>query len=258
LHFNLSNNLSFTPLTCELFEDLVRGFSGQRNEPRKSPYPGFKIMHFTDLIRTFSLPQSQRLQQRNPGKQVIHLYNASQLDEAGVKFKVGSSECLFDLKFTNGVLEVPCLTLYANTESLFRNLVALEQCHYQFDHYVTDYIYVLDFLIDTDKDVDLLVRKGILVNTLGDSNAVTTLVNKLGQQTCFLEMNFNYCCLCENLNKFYKVPCHSWKANLRRDYFNTPWRTASTARSCYYVVGAHFHTNYMLYHLIIAAYMKFV
>jgi hypothetical protein len=69
-----------------------------------SPYPNYKIMHFADLLRTLSLP---------------HLYSASQLDEAGVKFKVGSSECLFDLKFTNGVLKIPCLTLYADTESLF-------------------------------------------------------------------------------------------------------------------------------------------
>ncbi|XP_062176234.1 uncharacterized protein LOC133881326 [Alnus glutinosa] len=106
--------------------------------------------------------------------------------------------------------------------------MALEQCHYQFDHYVTDYIRILDFLIDTDKDVDLLVRKGILVNTLGNSNAVTTLVNKLRQQLLLLEMNSNYCCLCENLNTFYKVPCHSWKATLRRDYFSTPWRIAFT------------------------------
>jgi hypothetical protein len=48
-----------------------------------------------------------------------HLYTASQLQETGVKFKVGSSEGLFDLKFTNGVLEIPRLTLYENTESLF-------------------------------------------------------------------------------------------------------------------------------------------
>jgi hypothetical protein len=84
-----------------------------------SPYPDYKIMHFANLLRTFSLPRSQRLQKINPSKQVIHLYSASQLDEVGVKFKVGSSECLFDLKFTNGVLKLPCLTLYADTESLF-------------------------------------------------------------------------------------------------------------------------------------------
>jgi len=106
--------------------------------------------------------------------------------------------------------------------------MAFEQCHYQSDHYVTDYICVLDFLIETDKDVDLLVRKGILVNTLGDSNAVATWVNKLSYQIYRSEMNSNYCRLCEKLNTFYKIRCHRWNATLRRDYFSTPWRIAST------------------------------
>jgi len=144
------------------------------------------------------------------------------------------------------VLEIPCLTLYDNTESAFRNLVALEQCHYKVDHYVTDYIRILDFLIDTDKDVDLLVRKGILVNTLGDSNAVTTLVNRLGLQIFLFEMNPNYSCLCEELNTFYKVPCHSWKAILRRDYFSTPWRTASTTAAVILLVLTFIQTIYSI------------
>jgi hypothetical protein len=62
--------------------------------------------------------------------------------------------------------------------------MVLEQCRHQSDNYVTDYIRVLDFLIDTDRDVNfhLLVQKGILVNTLGDTNAMATWVNKLDQQ----------------------------------------------------------------------------
>jgi hypothetical protein len=174
-----------------------------------SSYPDYKIMHFADLLRTLFLPQSQRLQKRNICIVVIHLYSASQLDKVGVKLKVGSSECLFDFKFTNEVLEIPCLTLDNDTESIFQNLVTLEQRHYISNHYVTNYIRVLDFLIDIDKDVDLLVRKGFLVHTFGDNNVVTTLVNKLGEQICILEMNSNYCCLCENLNTFYKIPCHT-------------------------------------------------
>jgi hypothetical protein len=73
------------------------------------------------------------------------------------------------------MLEIPCLKLHSNTEYLFQNLIALEKCHYPFDSYFIDYIRVLDFLIDTSKEVDLLVRKRIL----GESNAVTTLVNYL-------------------------------------------------------------------------------
>jgi hypothetical protein len=88
-------------------------------------HPNLKIMNFIDLLRIFFLPPSKRLQEIKGGEKVRHLYSASQLDEVGVKFKVGSSECLFDLKFTNEVLKIPCLTLYDETESLFQNLMAL-------------------------------------------------------------------------------------------------------------------------------------
>lgn len=70
--------------------------------------------------------------------------------------------------------------------------MSLEQYHYLFDAYVTDYILILDFLIDTAKDVELLVRKKILLNTLGDSNAVTTLVNNLSQHISYIDTNSKY------------------------------------------------------------------
>jgi hypothetical protein len=77
--------------------------------------------------------------------------------------------------------------------------------------------------------VDLLVRKRILVNTnLGDSNKVATLVNNLNKNTFTLNTNSNYCRLCEDLNTFYEDPRHSWKAALRRDYFDNPWKTTAT------------------------------
>jgi len=212
------------------FTELAIIFFARSNCKKISLDPNLKIRHFIDLLRTSFLPQSisQRKPERNRGIRLTHLYTASQLDEAGVKFKVSSSKCLFDLKFTNGVLEMPSLKLNDNTESLFRNLMALEQCHYPFDSYFTDYILVLDFLIDTTKDVDLLVRNKILVNGLGNSIAVTTFVNNLCREIFILEVNSDYCHLCKDLNTFYEDPRHSWKATLRRDYFSTPWRTAST------------------------------
>jgi hypothetical protein len=216
-----SNYPSFTELTFEIFENY--------NTQKMYPYPNLEIMHFVDLLRTFFLPPSHILPERSNDLGVLeHLYTASQLHEAGVKFEVGSSKCLFDLEFTNGVLKIPCLQLYTNTESFFRNLVALEQCHYLFDAYVTDYILVLDFLIDTAKDVELLVRKKILFNTLGDSNAVTTLVNNLSQHISYIDTNSKYSKLRKDLNKFYENRYHRWKATLRRDYLSSPWRSAST------------------------------
>ncbi|KAK7243485.1 hypothetical protein RIF29_38283 [Crotalaria pallida] len=81
------------------------------------------------------------------------------------------------IKFAKGVLTIPRFEVCHWTEILIRNVVAFEQCHYPFQTYITDYIILLDFLIDTSLDVDTLVDKGIMVNTLGDSSAVANMVN---------------------------------------------------------------------------------
>jgi len=211
---------SFTQLTFEFFAFY--------NSQKMSPHPNLRIMHFVDLIRTFFLPPLERLQEIKRGEKVRHLYSVSQLDEAGVKFKVGSSKCLFDLKFANGVLEIPCFRVYRDSESYVRNVEALEQCHYLYNAYVTDYFRVMDFLIDTAKDVDILVRKGILVNWVGDSNTAATLCNNLCQRIVISDTNSNYCLLCKDLNAFYEDRRQRWKVILRRDYFSNPWRTTTT------------------------------
>jgi hypothetical protein len=114
-----SNVPSFTQLTfhfCERF-----------NTQKMPPDPNLEIKHFVDLVRTFFLPPSHKLPEKGRHFEVEHLCNASQLDKAGVKFKKGTSECLLDLKFTNGVLEIPCLKLHNYSKHIFRNLMALEQ-----------------------------------------------------------------------------------------------------------------------------------
>jgi hypothetical protein len=226
-------NFAFASSSSNLpsFIELAIRFFKRSNTRIISRDPNLRINHFVDLVRTSFLPQSipQSLPERNHGEKIKHLYSVSQLYEAGVKLKEGSSKLLFNIKFKNGELEIPKLKFNDKTESLFRNLMAMEQCHYPFDGYFTDYIRVLDFLIDTPKDVDLLVRKGILVNNLGDSNAVTTLVNNLCRQIFILEVNPYYFHLCEKLNTFYKNHWHRWKVIFRHDYLSTPWKIASTA-----------------------------
>ena len=81
---------------------------------------------------------------------------------------------------TQTFLEVPRLEVHDKTEGIFKNLMALEQCHYPFEAYTCNYMVLLDFLINTREDVELLVEKGIIVNKLGSNKAVAIMVNKLG------------------------------------------------------------------------------
>ena len=188
-----------------------------------------EISHFTDLLRIFQLCCPLDLPKRTQGVGKPS-YSATLLHEAGVKFRVSSEKSLlcisFDLK--DGELEIPRLTLFNYTEVLIRNIIALEQSHYLGNTYVTDYFVILDFLINTTKDMDLLCDKGIVDNYLGDNKAATSLINNLNTNIVWFDMNRKYKHICKRLNKFYEKPWHRWKASLRHRYCNTPWRAAST------------------------------
>ena len=56
-------------------------------------------------------------------------------------------------------LKIPRFEINDGTESLLRNIMALEQCHYPREAYVCNFMVLLDYLIDTREDVDLLIEK---------------------------------------------------------------------------------------------------
>ncbi|KAL7164264.1 hypothetical protein ACSBR2_040218 [Camellia fascicularis] len=75
--------------------------------------------------------------------------NVTKLPETGVKFKVGSNQCLLDIKYNKRVLKIPRLCIKNDTEEELRNRIALECFLHLESSYVTDYIYLMDSLADT-------------------------------------------------------------------------------------------------------------
>ncbi|MBW4919545.1 DUF247 domain-containing protein, partial [Klebsiella pneumoniae] len=57
------------------------------------------------------------------------------------------------------------------TETIFRNLVAYEK--YIGNSDFTDYLFFMDCLINSPKDVELLRHRGIIENMLGDDEYVS-------------------------------------------------------------------------------------
>ncbi|PQQ02490.1 hypothetical protein Pyn_24661 [Prunus yedoensis var. nudiflora] len=100
----------------------------------------------------------------------------AELHQARVKFKVGTSESLFDIKFSSGILEIPKLRVSDSTELTFRNLLAFEQCHCKNMNYLTNYVFLMKRLVSSSKDVELLlVEHGIVQNRIGEnSGAIVT------------------------------------------------------------------------------------
>ncbi|OMO69566.1 hypothetical protein CCACVL1_19419 [Corchorus capsularis] len=216
----------FLELACNFFNINLDSVSSERD----------KIKHFTDLKRwelVKNPPQPKTKPKPKPKakpddsgasediKWVDNLCNATKLHEAGVKFKAGlkpnGASDLLKIEFSNKELIIPPLIVHPYSESHTRNVIALEQCHYPQTAYVSAYIYFLVHLINTEEDVELLVKKGIIINRMGSTTAVAELFNKHLEgverfSTCYQH-------IARDLIKCYKSSCNREIANLKNVYF---------------------------------------
>ena len=229
-----------------LESDYEKIFFGKKKE----------VKHFTDFLRYFLHPQNLKR-----GKTFKRVPCATKLSEAGVQFKVSKSETrrLLDIQFRKGnllkifpflnmswflscfpcfprfkclenmhpVLELKSFIIGYETECAVRNLMALEQCHCPREAYICNYIILLDNLINTEADVDLLVEKKVIVNWLGDNKAVATLINKLREQ--IVEANHScYGELSKNIQGHYDNVWSKVMASFTTLYFKDFWRGTAT------------------------------
>ena len=77
---------------------------------------------------------------------------------------------------------IPQLIVDNDIECIFWNFIAFRQCHYPNEAHICCYVFLLDFMIDTKEDVELLVKKKAIIHELGSNGKVADLCNKLGQE----------------------------------------------------------------------------
>jgi hypothetical protein len=153
--------------------------------------------------------------------------SATHLTEAGIKFRRGgTSKSILDIKFADGVLEIPSLLIQDTTETFFRNLISFEQCYPGCETRFTSYAVLLDNLINTTKDLEILCDNDIIRNWM-DPEAATFFFNQLYHNTTVEE--FCYANLCLQVHGHCRRNWPGWRAVLVRKYFNTPWSVLSTS-----------------------------
>ncbi|KAM5550050.1 UPF0481 protein [Rosa sericea] len=209
-----------------LVEDLSKKIDPSKEE----------VQHLVDLLRKLWIaPLSNEPSMTKQRKSATEKKKSAtapgieKLQLGGVKFKVKSDTNLFDIRFDKGILMIPRLEIGDATEIILRNLIAFEQCSTTSDdYYISDYVSIMDELVDTPKDVELLVKNKIVKNDLGGGDhALSSLINRLSTGIIYDSTNFYYGDLCGNLYKFHSRQCNHIWAILWRDYFNTPWAIIS-------------------------------
>ncbi|KAJ4722909.1 hypothetical protein OWV82_006340 [Melia azedarach] len=151
---------------------------------------------------------------------------ATELKESGIKFMRLKGDSLFDVKFENGIMKIPRLRIEDDTESFFRNLIVYEQFYPETSDPVIDYMKFMDCLVNSAKDVELLCQRKILHHSLGDDEAVASMFNRLGDSVT-LSSSSHYRKIFKDVNKHCSRRRKKWMANLRHNYFNTPWALIS-------------------------------
>ncbi|KAK1586420.1 hypothetical protein Q3G72_002361 [Acer saccharum] len=182
-----------------------------------------RVEHLVDFLSISLVPsESYRPEKKKLGS--LTTPTVTELHQAGVKFKQVPNKSLFEMKFDggSGVLEIPHLKVVKETELLFRNLLAFEQCHGS-TNCINDFVVLINHLVNTPKDVDLLIQFGIIENWLSDSVGVSTLFHNLVKETSIIPDNFYFSVLVDDMKSYCKTPWHRWKATLKQDYFRNPW-----------------------------------
>ncbi|KAJ4705210.1 hypothetical protein OWV82_022018 [Melia azedarach] len=216
---------SFFEYSCNFFSiDIVKEKRDEGN-----------VKHFVDLRRKAMTRKYPKLSSRE--EYIDFPASALKLQKSGVKFKHNESPHLLDIKFEKTMsripwlqvhdeLQIPQIEISDETECLIRNVMALEQCHYPTDTHVCNYIHLMDDLIDTKEDVELLVEAKIISNLLGDTARIAEMFNAL----C-LQITWSSSCyqdITKKLKAHYENRWNHAMATLKRVYFSNYWRGTGT------------------------------
>ncbi|KAK3020755.1 hypothetical protein RJ639_047883 [Escallonia herrerae] len=103
----------------------------------------------------------------------------AELKESGVKLKMAENSRPLKVGFKKGVLGIPPIYIDDHRLTLFRNMVAYEQCHQSCKPDITMYTFFLNGLINSAKEIELLHCEGVIQHSLGGNKQVAKLINRL-------------------------------------------------------------------------------
>ncbi|GFY81758.1 hypothetical protein Acr_01g0015660 [Actinidia rufa] len=133
---------------------------------------------------------------------------------------------LADIRFSaDGALKIPPLYIQESTIYLFKNLLALEKCSgAQTQSCFVSYLFLMDTLVDTDKDVERLVSAGVLETTLNDKQALVSLLSDLATNMVVDDDDMEYFKdVYKDLQEYCDSSLAQWRANFKRYYYESRW-----------------------------------
>ncbi|KAL5854078.1 hypothetical protein ACOSQ4_003880 [Xanthoceras sorbifolium] len=193
-----------------------------------------KARHFVDLVRLcLQPPQRDDTKRQDDSEDAPSI---TKLHISGAKFVFASTDKnLLDIRFNKGTLKIPKLALGNMTVHLLRNLQIFEALHCG-TNYINDFNMIINRLLSDPKDVELLTQNRVIENRILNSEGVSTLFRQLSRDARVQYNNFYYAGLVKDLQDHCKSRRNEWKANLKQNYFNTPWVSISFGAAVFVLI----------------------
>jgi hypothetical protein len=160
--------------------------------------------------------------------QIKSFHSATRLRQAGVKFKVKLPyDYLLGVDFhrLRKEFHIPQLQIHGDTESVFRNLMALEKRLYPGQEYICHYINLLSILVVKPKDAKLLMENKI-VSYYKDEDAVRDLIYSLASSTT--DLHSCYHDIFSAVDDYYKSSWAKNPAYFIEEFFGNFWKGVGT------------------------------
>lgn len=178
----------------------------------------------------------------------VHMPSAAELRDAGIRFTVISTGKGFagTVSFERGVLHVPKILLHDNAERMFLNLMAFEKLHPGAGNEVTTFVYFMDELINTARDVRLLREEGIIKHCLGSDEAVANLINNTLTKGKVIDPESSLNDVMVEVDAYCKKRWNRWRAILLHTYFSNPWVFISLVAATVLLIATVIQTVYAI------------
>ncbi|KAJ0969293.1 hypothetical protein J5N97_022170 [Dioscorea zingiberensis] len=205
-------------------------------------------LHVLDLYRKSMIITADK--QRSPvtikSFGIEAMQTAVKLRECGVQFQKSGNN---SISFNKGVLKLPILSVDDSTASTFLNLMAFEHLHVGVCSEISSYVCFMDKLVDSEQDVHLLSKKGIINNAVGSEKAVAEILNSLTEEITVDPTN-EFADVSTKVFEYSQKKIHKWRATLKHTHFRTPWTTLAVVtaiillvltlvQSVYTVIGSY-------------------
>ncbi|KAH7838980.1 hypothetical protein Vadar_033357 [Vaccinium darrowii] len=178
--------------------------------------------HLLDLFRLSFIPTSPQQKPRKKNVQLIP--SVEKLDAVGIKFKATKCDTFLDIRFRDGVLEIPHIKIEDSTTLFFLNSVAFEQCYSSYcSKHMTAYMTFMSLLIKNPSDVGFLCDREVMENYIGTDKKMVQFFDDMGKDL-ICDFSNNYLSkVAEDVNEYRRKGWHVQWAGFKHTYFNTPW-----------------------------------